>query len=378
MEQSNVATGVKLVASGLCLAKFDSGEIVFVEGLLPEETARVAENRSKGKTKFGEIVELLEVSESRVDPPCEYVEHGCGGCDWQHISLDAQREYKREIVVDALSRIAKLENAENIVDEAIELESERYRTTARIICDSQNWGFRARHSHEMVRVQDCMVLHEECQQQAVDVVDSIEQSLTENSELKDELNEAQVRRSPDVFMGVNLSVSRESFYQGHIQAPEKLSELLLEATGKSDKPMICVDLFSGVGVLALALANEGHKVIAVEGNPHAIGDAVKNLQGFNTKIVHSDVKKFRYDEDAFGGKCDLVVADPSREGIAKHAIDAVLSCKANKVVLISCDPAAGARDIALLIENGYKLKSCVPIDMFSYTHHVEMFSVLEL
>ena len=91
----------------------------------------------------------------------------------------------------------------------------------------------------------------------------------------------------------------------------------------------------------------------------------------------SDVKKFRYDNAAFGGSCDLVVADPSREGITKLAIEAVLSCEAKKVILISCDPAAGARDILLLEENGYTLKSCEPIDMFSYTHHVEMFSVLE-
>ena len=337
------ATGIKLVASGLCLSKLDSGEIIFVDGLLPDETAHILETKSKGKTKFGEVEELIEVSLDRVEPPCEFVAHGCGGCDWQHISLEAQRKFKREIVVDALSRIGKIDDAQTIVGETIELEPNRYRTTARILADSDSWGFRAKNSHEMVVVDDCLVLNEECQQQAEDVVESI----ASNEEQNRELSEAQVRRSPDLFMGVNLSVSRQSFYQGHIQAPEKLSELLLEVASESKQKLICVDLFSGVGVLALALAADGHRVVAVEGNPYAIGDAVKNLEGMDTKIVHSDVKKFRYDESIFGGRCDLVVADPSREGITKLAIDALLSCQAPKVVLISCDPAAGARDIAL-------------------------------
>lgn len=371
-----MASGIKLVASGLCLSRLESGEVIFVDGLLPGEHAKVRETRTKGKTKFGEIEELVDISPARVDPPCVYVEQGCGGCDWQHINLESQREYKREIVIDALERIAKVPQARDLVKNTIELEDKRYRTTARILCDSSGWGFRAKHSHDIVRIQDCMVLNEECQRQALDVVESICISVEPNAGVKSELHEAQVRRSPGELLNVMLSLSRESFYQGHIRAPEILIKLLMEEVGIK-KNLNCVDLYSGVGVFALALASKGHKVIAVEGNHHAIGDAYKNLEGFDAKIIHSDVKKFRYDEELFSGKCDLVVADPSREGISKNAIDALLSCHANKVVLISCDPAAGARDGLLLLENGYNLKSCVPIDMFSYTHHVEMFSIFE-
>lgn len=371
--------GVKLVASGSCLSRMDTGEIMFVDGLLPGESALVEETKVKGKTRFGEIVSISEISPDRVEPPCEYVGKGCGGCDWQHISISAQHRFKRDIVVDALSRVGKIDDAEQLVKVCEEMKSERYRTSARILATATNWGFRAAKSHEMVPVDDCLVLHSECVRQASDVVQAIdEESEMEEGETisEDEIHEAHVRRAPDVFQEVNLSVSKKSFFQGHIDAPEVLSNLVLNKVKNLGKELVCVDLYSGVGIFALALANAGHRVIAVEGNPYAVGDAHKNLDGKNATVVHSDVKKFRFDVHSFGDHCDVLVADPSREGLGKEAIDSVLSCNAKMIVLVSCDPAAGARDILLLSENGYDLVETTPIDMFGHTHHVEMLSVL--
>ncbi len=341
---------------------------MFVNGLLPGELATVSETKVKGRTRFGEIVSLENQSPARVTPPCRYVAHGCGGCDWQHISLDAQHIYKRDIVIDALTRVGKIADADERVRDCVPLASERYRTSARILVASSSWGFRKTHSHDMVAVDDCLVLHNECVLQAHDVMSTVED---------EDVHEATVRRAPDVFHDVNLSVSPKSFFQGHIDAPRVLSELVLGFVNEIGTELVCVDLYSGVGVFALALAQSQHRVIAVEGNPYAVGDAHKNLEGLNTTVIHSDVKKFRFDVHSFGDHCDVVVADPSREGITKEAIDAVVSCHAKRVLLVSCDPAAGARDIALLIEHGYCLKSTTPIDMFSHTHHVEMVSVLD-
>lgn len=366
------AVGVKLVASGACLSRLDNGEIMFVENLLPGESAIVVETKTKGRTKFGKIFSLESKSPDRVDPPCKYVAQGCGGCDWQHITVDAQNRYKRDIVVDALTRVGKILEAENIVDSCVAMSNERYRTSARILVNSHSWGFRKLHSNEMVSIDDCLVMHPECVMQANEVVVSIQED-----EDDDEINEATVRRAPDTFHEVSLSVSQKSFFQGHIQAPQVLSELLLKAVEDLGENLVCVDLYSGVGIFALALAQKGHKVIAVEGNPYAVGDAHKNLDGLNATVVHSDVKKFRFDVHSFGDHCDVVVADPSREGITKEAIDALISCNAKRIVLVSCDPAAGARDISLLVGSGYELIRCVPIDMFGHTHHVEMVSVLQ-
>lgn len=379
MTETNQVVGVKLVASGACLSRLDTGEIMFVDGLLPGESATAVETKSKGRTRFGEIVSVLEESPDRCHPPCEYVVKGCGGCDWQHIDVYAQHRYKREIVVDALTRIGKIIDAQQLVADCIVMKSERYRTSARILANSNCWGFRARQSHDMVPVEDCLVMHEECVRQAFDVVSAVfEQEGSKDDDTSDEIHEAHIRRDPDVFKDVKLSLSNKSFFQGHSQAPEVLSNLVLKEISDLGRNLVCVDLYCGVGVFSLALASEGHRVIAVEGNPFAVGDAQKNLDGKNATVLHSDVKKFRFDSHSFGGKCDVVVADPSREGVTKDALQSVLSCEATRIVLISCDPAAGARDISLLVENGYELKQVIPIDMFGHTHHVEMVSVLNL
>ena len=298
---------------------------------------------------------------------------GCGGCDWQHINPAAQSRYKRDIVVDALTRIGKIVDAENVVRDCVVMGNARYRSSARILATSTSWGFRASHSHIMVPVDDCLVLHSECVQQAHDAMGALEGDVSE-------VHEAHVRRAPDVFQDTRLAVSPKSFFQGHVDAPRVLSELILARTNEmrsGEQRLTCVDLYSGVGVFSLALARAGHRVIAVEGNPFAVGDAHKNLIDCDATVIHSDVKKFRFDVHTFGNTCDVVVVDPSREGIAKEALDAVTSCNARRIILVSCDPAAGARDIALLGAAGYVLSESTPIDMFGHTHHVEMVSILD-
>ncbi len=365
LEQVNV-TGEKLVASGLCLARSNDGEIVFVDGLLPEEKASVEIVAQKAKTKFAAVIEIEVESDIRVEPPCEFVSKGCGGCDWQHVEPNSQSDFKKEIVIDSLTRIGKIENAANYVNGIVVCEKENYRTSARVLANKNSWGFRAKNSEDMVEVSTCMVLHPECETQANDALSNI------NDDYEYEVT---LRRHPDTFMGQMLSVSQDSFFQSHIDAPQVLAKIILEEF-KDEEDLSCVDLYSGVGIFALALALKGHKVLSIEGNISSHKDALKNLKGLNAKAVHFDVKKFDFSNQKFLQYCDVVIADPSREGLKQAGVKAVLSTKAEKVILISCDPAAGARDIRTLIDSGYKLNAVTPIDMFGYTHHVEMVSVL--
>jgi len=366
--QYNV-TGVKLVASGLTLSRDEDGEILFVEKLLPGENALVAETYRKGKTRFARIETLISTSEHRVNEPCEYVAKGCGGCDWQHIDTEAQLNFKREIIVDALVRIGKVgteEEVEELVLNTSALTTTNYRTSARIFTNRENWGFKKAHSNETVFVEKCIVLNSETQQLAYDAASAYSQI--------DGENELSIRRSPDVFMGDKIRVSQKSFYQSHIDAPKVLTEFVLEQSKLLGDNLQCVDLYCGVGIFAIALAKAGHKVVAVEGNPHAVKDAKINANDLDVEVINKDVSKYRYQKDL--PKCDLLVADPSREGITKLAIDGVLSADAKTIILISCDPAAGARDILLLRNAGYSVNLVKPFDLFGNTHHVEMATVL--
>lgn len=361
--------GVKLVASGLCLSRDNDGEILFVEKLLPGEKALAAETYRKGKTRFARIETLNESSGLRVDEPCPYVAKGCGGCDWQHIEPTAQSAFKREIIVDALVRIAKIgtyDEVEDLVAPTEILDQVGYRTTARIFTRGGQWGFKKAHSNETVIIEHCMVLDSETGQLANDGATAYAHEQGEN--------EISIRRSPDPFLGIPMKVSPKSFYQSHIDAPVVLTDYVMSIVKDLGKNLNCVDLYSGVGVFAMALATAGHKVVAVEGNPNAVKDAKLNCKDLAVEVINKDVSKYRYAKDL--PACDVLIADPSREGITKLAIDGVLSAKAKTVILVSCDPAAGARDISLLKEAGYELESVVPFDLFGNTHHIEMISRL--
>jgi len=74
---------------------------------------------------------------------------------------------------------------------------------------------------------------------------------------------------------------------------------------------------------------------------------------------------------------DMVVADPSRDGLGRDAVAVIAGTGARRVVLISCDVASLARDAALLGEIGYRVRSITPVDLFPQTFHLEVVSVYD-
>src|SRR5690242_17137917 len=98
-----------MVAGGNAIARGDDGRVVFVDGALPGETVRVAITGERRNHATARVVDVLNPSAARREPPCPAVERGCGACTWQHIDLDAQRAFKADIVRDALRRLGSVE-----------------------------------------------------------------------------------------------------------------------------------------------------------------------------------------------------------------------------------------------------------------------------
>ena len=78
-----------------------------------------------------------------------------------------------------------------------------------------------------------------------------------------------------------------------------------------------------------------------------------------------------------GGRPDVVVLDPPRQGAGREVVEAVGALGAERIVLVACDPAALARDLGTLLRTGYALGSMSSLDMFPHTHHFETIAVLE-
>jgi tRNA/tmRNA/rRNA uracil-C5-methylase (TrmA/RlmC/RlmD family) len=94
-----------MAAGGAAVAREVTGRVVLVDGALPGETVEAVLTEERSSYARARVSAVLEPSPDRVAPPCPHVARGCGGCGWQHISLEAQRRYKTEVVSEALDRI---------------------------------------------------------------------------------------------------------------------------------------------------------------------------------------------------------------------------------------------------------------------------------
>jgi 23S rRNA (uracil1939-C5)-methyltransferase len=372
-----------MVAGGVALARGDDGRIVLVDGALPGETVRVAVDVDHADHRRARAVEVLDASPARREPPCAFARAGCGGCGWQHIELDAQRAFKRDIVVDALRRIAKIDSPPLRPD--IPLPASGYRTTVRVLVTPDGRpAFRRARSHDPIAIDTCLVAHplvddvlshawfrgaaeatvragartgERCAYTDVGVDAVLPDGVAYGPK-------AQIHEEID---GVRLRVSARAFFQARPDGAEALARLVREAVGPE---RTVADLYAGIGLFASTIARPRH-VIAVERDRFAVADARHNLKDRAARVMELAVERWRPEP------VDVVIADPSRAGLGKGGVGTVLRCKADRIVLVSCDAAALARDAALLEAGGYALRSVTPVDMFPHTPHVECVSVFD-
>jgi 23S rRNA (uracil1939-C5)-methyltransferase len=168
-------------------------------------------------------------------------------------------------------------------------------------------------------------------------------------------------------------VSSKAFFQVNTEGAETLTELVLEML-EPDAESVVLDLFAGVGLFALPLSRRAARVFAVESNPAAIRDLRHHAKGRPIHIIGTDVQRAT---EQLPGKVHHVVADPPREGLGEPVARILASLRASRIVLVSCDPAAGARDAKALVSGGYCLARVVPVDLFPHTYHVETVSLFE-
>jgi 23S rRNA (uracil1939-C5)-methyltransferase len=174
---------------------------------------------------------------------------------------------------------------------------------------------------------------------------------------------------------LTLRTSPGSFFQVHLKQNETLIQKVLDfSDGQRNERAL--DLYSGVGNLALPLATVSREVLGIEENAVAVRDARFNAQfnGIETVRfirgkVEEALKKWKRK------KPDLVILDPPRTG-AKGVVDPVAGWRPKRIVYVSCEPTLFARDLRLFSERGYFLRELSLIDMFPQTYHMEVIGLL--
>jgi tRNA/tmRNA/rRNA uracil-C5-methylase (TrmA/RlmC/RlmD family) len=373
----------KVAHGGHFIARHD-GAVIFVRHAIPGENCTIQITSTGSSFNRADVVSVEAPSEFRVEAPCSFANrNGCGGCDFQHISVKHQRTLKSDVIAEQFSRIAKMEMRVEVEEVG---ESTHWRTRAIATTDRNGkLGFYKSRSHSIAPVTDCIICVEGMNFSEIASRDlkgdvRVEISASNTGERSIALaptrgeEKARLTEGPAVLhenvLGKSLEVSQESFWQSHKKAPEVLTQAVLDfAQLKSGEHVL--DLYGGVGLFSAAIVEAvgptGH-VDLIEGSKVATADAARNFAAFsNITIATGDVAKLLPRITA----ADVVVLDPPRDGAGKEAVAHIARLAPRAIVYVACDPAALARDTAYLADHRYSLVKVRAFDLFPMTHHIE-------
>lgn len=390
-----------LVAGGDALAREPSGRVVFVRGALPGERVAVRLVDTNRDFARAEVEQLLRASADRVTPPCPYVERGCGGCDLQHAAPAAQPRLKAAIVADALRRIAHISDVE--VEIGPPLPAAGFRTTMRVGVRDGRAGLHRPRSHDLVTVDHCLVAHPALDRLLTEVrfgaaareatlrvgaatgerlvlVEPTAEGTTVPDDVRvvgsDDVRRGRRAWFHDEVEGLRFRISATSFFQSRTDGAAALVEEVRRAAGwPLPAGTTVIDAYGGVGLFASALTvgadgavDPDVRVTLVERSRSAVADARVNLASRDAQVMSVAVERWT------PHPAEVVVADPARDGLGKEGVARLTATGAERLVLVSCDAAALARDARLLLGSGYSLDRCTLVDLFPHTHHVEVVS----
>ncbi|MCG7588985.1 MULTISPECIES: 23S rRNA (uracil(1939)-C(5))-methyltransferase RlmD [unclassified Halomonas] len=428
----------RLAHDGRGVAHHPDGKTVFVDRALPGEQVEVAVHVTRKRFDEAHVKTLVTRSPQRVEPPCAHFGH-CGGCDLQHLALDAQRAHKREVVSELMARQGVRLSAVTPING----QSEHYRRRARlgVKVDGQGnvrLGFRAANSHRLVDIEHCHVLVPSLKA----LLDPLKQLLIEldaprsigHIELLSTPKATvvlvrQLKEQPQdrgrwqsfadqhhVRFGIWLGRESPSLHwYGEVPALEErfsLSALgvtdsqtanelvltfapgdFLQVNAEVNQKMVAqviawlapgqggrlLDLFAGIGNFSLPIAAAGASVHAVEGSA-AMVERLKANAELNRLVVSAQQADLNESTAVMAlldeHPVDAVVLDPPRSG-AEAVCQALGRRKVAKIAYVSCDPATLARDAAHLVHAGYRVEHVAVADMFLHTAHMETLMLFE-
>jgi 23S rRNA (uracil1939-C5)-methyltransferase len=362
----------KMVPGGKALARLD-GQIVLIEGALPEERVLVDIYKKKKGFMEGKVNKVLEASQYRRKAECMHY-GACGGCDMQEATVEGQRKFKQEMLIETLQRQGRIQNPPML--EMVGGAEWDYRVRARFVKTQGGWGFRKKNSNDTVLVDECPIMNPD-----------LLEAVIENRNLQKDRQEVQLfcgESQDNLIAGVgNTSFTSVELLgkkivadnRGFFQSNTEVFRMLLENELSDLKGGLAVDLFSGVGPFAAILEDRFDQVIAVEADERCLRVAKKNLK--KTKFFTEKAEEWAVSHPDL--EPDLLVVDPPREGLDAKLIKMIASWKPKKVLYVSCDPVTQARDLRIFLEEThYELVSVRGYDFYPQTHHMEAVAWLEL
>lgn len=430
--KTEIVTIEKIVFGGDGLGRLKNGKVVFVPYVLPGEKVKVKINEEHQDYAFGELVEILEESEDRVSPPCQYY-FSCGGCQFQHLSYDKELSLKEEVLKELFRRQGF--KGELPLREIVPSSSPffyRNKLRLHVLSHPFRMGFVKRRTHEVLEIKRCLLGDEELNR-TLDLLYQcdtwrllservkrvrLEKSLIDNrvtllfwslfpinrEDLERIYRETGVKSifyytkgarphgpyPPDAPYGgrklmpamfdlvyyVQPGVFTQSNWEINLKIMQNVFALGVDAEA-------VLDLHSGMGNFLLPLVkgnNLAREFLGVDTDPLAIEDGLYTAErnGLNGRLDFQRKSSMEalYEAVQEVKKYDLILLDPPRGG-CRELIRLLPDVAVSKIVYISCDPPTLVRDVLLLEKVGFYLKDLIIFDMFPRTYHFEVFALLE-
>ena len=398
-------TPTTLIYGGDALG-WHAGRAVFIPFALPGENVRARIVEEKRNFIRAELVEVLEPSTQRVSPRCRHFT-ACGGCHYQHIPYEAQLKIKEDILRDQLARIGKIESPP-VKPIVASLSEWNYRNHIQFHLSAEGKLGYADIRGDILPISECHLpeptinafwpLLEFESGTPVERIairrgeeDDLLLALESESDVLPEVeieadisvvhlngDDAVVMAGDDhLFLEVHgrrFKVSAGSFFQVNTPMAEKMVTHLLERlTPQPDSTLI--DVYCGVGLFSAFLAPRVGRLIGIESSPSACEDFAVNQDEFeNVELYEAPAENVL---PYLKVKPDVILVDPPRAGLERHALDGIVALHPRTIAYVSCDPSTLARDAARLIAAGFRLVEVTPFDFFPQTYHIESISFFE-
>jgi len=411
-----------------------TGKAVFVDAAISGELVRYRRLRRRKNYDEAELIEVIEASPDRTEPPCEYFTI-CGGCSLQHMKPEAQLRAKQSVLLQSFERIGGLQPIE--VLPALSGQPLGYRRRARLgakLVEKKGRvlvGFREKRKSYIADMRSCETLEPRLAVLIEPLAELIE-SLSINTQVpqiemslgdtamalvfrvlvapsdgdKALLQAFGERTGADIWLqtggpntlapldpaspppalwyalpdfGLRLEYGPLDFVQVNQDINPRMISQALELLGSLEGQRV-LDLFCGIGNFSLPLATRSASVIGVEldqgmvekARVNALANGIGNAEFFAADLSCSDIVP-----EWWGGGFDVVVLDPPRAG-AQEVLAQVAATGAKQILYVSCHSGSLARDAGILTRDyDFRLQSAGAMDMFPQTSHFEAMALFE-
>ncbi|MCX8237438.1 MAG: class I SAM-dependent RNA methyltransferase [Akkermansiaceae bacterium] len=361
-----------------------NGWVVFVPFALPGEKVRAKIWRNEGNCSHADLVEIIEPSPDRIEPHCPHFTV-CGGCQYQHLPYEKQLEWKTRQVRELLAHMVGVEAEVNPT-----------------IPSPKQWGYRSKitphfqrpksgedfpigflefnRRTRLVDIYHCPIAMDEINEALQPVRDDVKRRAAEYkkgatlllraTDGRVELN----HRSPvsERVGDLTFNFLAGDFFQNNPFILESFTGHAAEqASGPGQKYLL--DAYCGSGLFGLTLARHFEQVVGIELSETSADWARRNAKTNsidNATFIAASAENL-FAEITFPPMETSVLIDPPRKGCSQDFLDQLFAFGPSRVVYVSCNPATQMRDLKSFLEEGYKIESIQPFDLFPQTRHLE-------